>query len=306
MGVAHNKTARNLKDYIIEEGKAKRSLDIDIKDLEAMTARNIPLQDNFCDCGLFLLGYVEKFLQNPTDFVRKVLTRDMDAEKDWPEMDPRQMRHNIREILQQEYKKQADARLAEKEKRKAELKRKRREKEQLANGAAAQPTSSQPAPDAPPNSQPAPEQPKAPERIKAPEQPKTPKAAPTPPPSKVHPDVVIYHTPAKPKARKVPVTSESNPTKPRQKPLPQAPETAEEQTLVGRLLATLDSQQEDDEMLDQPQEPRPEHEESVIEIPDSQPSQRGQVSPEMSFRGQLNPAVTPGDRKGRKRSRELT
>ncbi|KAJ9660611.1 hypothetical protein H2201_006869 [Coniosporium apollinis] len=305
LGVAHNKTARNLKDYIIEEGKAKRSLDIDIKDLEAMTARNIPLQDNFCDCGLFLLGYVEKFLQNPTEFVRKVLTRDMDAEKDWPEMDPRQMRHNIREILQQEYKKQADARLAEKEKRKAELRRRKKEREQLAKDAAAQPTSSQPAPDAPPTSQPAPEQPKAPEQIKASEQPKTPKAAPTPPPSKVHPEVVIYHTPIKPKARNDPVASEAKTPKPRQKPLPQAPETAAEQDLVGNLLATLNSQ-EDHEMLDQPQEPLAAQDQSVVEIPDSQPSPHGQVSPEASFKGQLKPAATPGDRKRTKRSRELT
>jgi sentrin-specific protease 7 len=40
-----------------------------------VTAKQIPQQDNFSDCGLFLLGYVEKFLESPEKFVEKVVER---------------------------------------------------------------------------------------------------------------------------------------------------------------------------------------------------------------------------------------
>lgn len=83
----------------MEEAKSKRQLEIDVKDISGMTAKQIPEQDNFCDCGLFLLGYVEKFLQNPRDLVNNILQRNLNVEKDWPDMVPTRMRSNIRELL---------------------------------------------------------------------------------------------------------------------------------------------------------------------------------------------------------------
>lgn len=64
-----------------------------------MTASGIPLQDNYWDCGLFLLGYMEKFFQDPKVFVMKILRREMDAKKDWPDMVPSQMRQTMRGTL---------------------------------------------------------------------------------------------------------------------------------------------------------------------------------------------------------------
>ncbi len=81
------------------EGKAKRNLDITIKEVPAMTVKDIPLQENFCDCGLFLLGYVAKFLHEPREFVTKVLRREYDVNKDWPEMDASEMRTEIRKLI---------------------------------------------------------------------------------------------------------------------------------------------------------------------------------------------------------------
>lgn len=81
-----------------------------------MTAKQIPEQDNFCDCGLFLLGYMEKFLQNPRELVNNILQRNLDVEKDWPDMRPTKMRNNIRDILIKMGEEQEQARkLAHKE-----------------------------------------------------------------------------------------------------------------------------------------------------------------------------------------------
>ncbi|KAI9822617.1 MAG: hypothetical protein M1827_000336 [Pycnora praestabilis] len=108
LGLAHSPTIRNLKDYLFQEGKFKRQLDVKVEN--GMTAKAIPLQQNYCDCGLFLLGYVEKFLQDPQGFVNKVLLRTMDEEKDWPEMDASKMRVRIRELVVNLHQEQKEGR----------------------------------------------------------------------------------------------------------------------------------------------------------------------------------------------------
>ena len=101
LGFGHPPTVRNLKLYLQEEGKVKRGLDIDIGNISGMTAtaKQIPRQDNYCDCGLFLLGYMEKFMRNPRDLATRLLTRQIDADSDWPEMNPQAMRVALRELL---------------------------------------------------------------------------------------------------------------------------------------------------------------------------------------------------------------
>ncbi|KAF2230383.1 hypothetical protein EV356DRAFT_473620, partial [Viridothelium virens] len=64
-----------LKEYLIAEGKSRRSMDISSKDIQGINAKHIPTQDNYCDCGLYLLGYVSRFLEEPQDFVRKIVSR---------------------------------------------------------------------------------------------------------------------------------------------------------------------------------------------------------------------------------------
>ncbi|KAI9781020.1 MAG: hypothetical protein M1835_004376 [Candelina submexicana] len=99
LGLPHPATARNLKEYIVLEGKSKRNFDVQVKDIPAKTVKNIPLQENYCDCGLFLLGYVAKFLQEPREFVGKVLNNGYDVSNDWPELDASEMRANIRSMI---------------------------------------------------------------------------------------------------------------------------------------------------------------------------------------------------------------
>jgi len=93
----HSTTCTNLKQYLVAEAKAKLNIDIDPPAQIGMTAKNIPKQNNFCDCGLFLLGYVETFLKKPDEFIHGILQNQVDVELKWPEAP--EMRNNIRNII---------------------------------------------------------------------------------------------------------------------------------------------------------------------------------------------------------------
>jgi sentrin-specific protease 7 len=97
----HAKAVRVLKDYILEEGRAKRGIEATIEQKTFYVKSNhIPMQENFSDCGVFLLGYAEKFFANPREFSNRLLSREMDTETDWPNMNASEMRHDMRKILQ--------------------------------------------------------------------------------------------------------------------------------------------------------------------------------------------------------------
>ncbi|KAH0541762.1 hypothetical protein FGG08_003784 [Glutinoglossum americanum] len=113
LGLTHSITARNLKEYLIEEGKSKRQLQVAIEDISAMNSKEIPLQDNFCDCGIYLLSYIEKFLKDPKRFVSGILRREMDRNSDWPDLNPSVKRDHLRKLLLDLYKEQNDARKRE-------------------------------------------------------------------------------------------------------------------------------------------------------------------------------------------------
>ncbi|KAL8895124.1 MAG: hypothetical protein Q9192_003831 [Flavoplaca navasiana] len=99
-GTAHAQTVRVLKQYLREEANDKRGqMEFDEKELQGVTAKQIPQQDNFCDCGLYLLGYMEKFFENPREFIDKIMRRQWDVVKDWPNLGPSIMRTNLRNLL---------------------------------------------------------------------------------------------------------------------------------------------------------------------------------------------------------------
>ncbi|KAF3479523.1 Ulp1 protease family protein [Arthroderma uncinatum] len=99
-------TIRILRDYLKEEAQAKRSLTINDTRIKGMNAKQIPHQPNFSDCGLYLLAYLEKFVQNPDAFVKSVLRREMDRNKDWPAMKPGLFRSRLRKFLLDLYEEQ--------------------------------------------------------------------------------------------------------------------------------------------------------------------------------------------------------
>ncbi|KAH7396416.1 hypothetical protein BKA66DRAFT_438349 [Pyrenochaeta sp. MPI-SDFR-AT-0127] len=100
LGQTRSGTVRALKDWLSAEGEAKRGMEATIKEKGYYPkASQIPMQNNWTDCGVYLLGYVEKFFQNPDEFKNKLLTGEMSAKEDWPELKPGDMRTNMREII---------------------------------------------------------------------------------------------------------------------------------------------------------------------------------------------------------------
>ena len=99
LAVAHAPTVRTLKDYLKAEAHSKRSMAFDDSQLKGMTAVGIPKQDNYCDCGPYLLGYMDKFLEDPKDFMEKTMRKQLDPERDWPQLDPSNLRSSIRELI---------------------------------------------------------------------------------------------------------------------------------------------------------------------------------------------------------------
>lgn len=122
LGYSHATETRNLKDYLKAEAEAKRSMELDTKELQGMTAKGIPEQTNFCDCGLYLVGYVEQFAKNPREFITKVLTRQLDKQADFACFDPSAKRDEIRDELLNLSKEQDAAHKAKKSTKKTNAK----------------------------------------------------------------------------------------------------------------------------------------------------------------------------------------
>ena len=98
LDMAHSATCTNLRDYLIAEAKSKRGVDLTAPRPLGMKSTKIPIQKNYCDCGLFLLSYVEEFLTNPDQFTNDILQRvDMEVEYEFKKAS--EMRNHIRELL---------------------------------------------------------------------------------------------------------------------------------------------------------------------------------------------------------------
>ncbi|KAI4156385.1 MAG: hypothetical protein LQ340_000321 [Diploschistes diacapsis] len=111
LGFAHPPAVRALREYLIEEAKEKRGgMTFDASEIKGMTAKGIPQQSNFSDCGLYLLGYMDKFVEDPRDFVTRLLQKQYDEAKDWPKLRPSDMRAQVRELIQGLHKDQESER----------------------------------------------------------------------------------------------------------------------------------------------------------------------------------------------------
>lgn len=95
----HSQEVKNLKQYVVHEGRDKRGLEFEYTELKGMNARGLPQQTNFCDCGVYLIGYMEAFLRDPAEFVRKVMSRELDHNNDFADFDPSKKRAEIRDRL---------------------------------------------------------------------------------------------------------------------------------------------------------------------------------------------------------------
>ncbi|KAL2372786.1 hypothetical protein RJZ57_002742 [Blastomyces gilchristii] len=101
-----SETIRILQEYVIEEGKSKRSLIINSKNIEGMAAKGIPQQSNTFNCGLYLLAYLEKSIQNPGDFVTKLLHNRTNEDVDRSMLRSDLFRQRLQVVLPALYKEQ--------------------------------------------------------------------------------------------------------------------------------------------------------------------------------------------------------
>ncbi|GFG25754.1 ubiquitin-like-specific protease 2 [Aspergillus udagawae] len=106
LNLSRSPTISVLRNYLREEAQSKRGLEIDTTLIKGMKAQEIPLQPNYSDCGLYLLAYVEKFVQDPDTFVTKLLRRDMREENDWPPLRSGLLRSRLRKFLDDLYDEQ--------------------------------------------------------------------------------------------------------------------------------------------------------------------------------------------------------
>lgn len=91
---------RALKDWVAAEGAERRNMEAVIRENGYYPKGDqIPTQSNFSDCGVYLMGYAERFFQDPDEFKTKLLLGEMTAEEDWPQLKPAEMRNNLRDIL---------------------------------------------------------------------------------------------------------------------------------------------------------------------------------------------------------------
>jgi hypothetical protein len=97
LGGRHSSTCTNLKDYLVLEARAKLGIDIPRPGAIGTTAKGIPLQDNYCDCGVFLPNYVEMFLKDPDTFISRTLQNQVSGDMEWPKAPETRIR--IRELL---------------------------------------------------------------------------------------------------------------------------------------------------------------------------------------------------------------
>lgn len=101
-------TIKILREYICREAVSKRGVELDPSKVKGMRARDIPLQPNFWDCGLYLLAYLEKFVQSPDWFITKVLQRSMSCNDDWPPLGSGLLRYRFGKFLDELYEEQRE------------------------------------------------------------------------------------------------------------------------------------------------------------------------------------------------------
>ncbi|KAI2623450.1 hypothetical protein GGS21DRAFT_494291 [Xylaria nigripes] len=96
LGAPHSPTCNYLRQYLASELRDKRGIEIDTSSAKGSTAKDVPEQTNHCDCGLFLLGYIQQFLVDPDAFISSILQRD--GQIPW-RLNPPELRSNIRNLI---------------------------------------------------------------------------------------------------------------------------------------------------------------------------------------------------------------
>lgn len=94
LGSAHPKTCGALRSYLAQEALDKKKVD-EIGTIAGMKAKSIPLQDNWCDCGIYVLAYIRQFLANPDDCLQRILQKEPTGWK----VEASEQRKSLRQLI---------------------------------------------------------------------------------------------------------------------------------------------------------------------------------------------------------------
>lgn len=126
LGSSHSKTCQILRRYLVEEAKFRKNFESpEFERKIGLTAKNIPSQANFCDCGVFLLGYAQRFLEDPDGFVGTILQR---GRPEWT-VDPSELRNQVRDTIFRLHGNYREEMAQRKQERKQMRKKEREEKQ---------------------------------------------------------------------------------------------------------------------------------------------------------------------------------
>ncbi|THH27755.1 hypothetical protein EUX98_g6430 [Antrodiella citrinella] len=86
LGSKHPKACSLLSEYLVMEAKDKKGLDQTSQPIGRMAL--VPYQPNYCDCGVYVLHFARKFMEDPKKFTNLILTRPRnylapDRARDW-------------------------------------------------------------------------------------------------------------------------------------------------------------------------------------------------------------------------------
>jgi hypothetical protein len=101
LGAAHSPVCTNLRDYLICEAKERGKGDIMGRTIPplGMTVRGLPEQTNSSDCGVFLLEYMEKFMEDPESFIHDVFQARITQDTHFPNFLASRKRAQLRKLI---------------------------------------------------------------------------------------------------------------------------------------------------------------------------------------------------------------
>ncbi|RUS15424.1 hypothetical protein BC937DRAFT_92464 [Endogone sp. FLAS-F59071] len=97
LGSKHPTVSKTIKKYLTSEAKEKRKVDVNLEMLTCIYAK-VPKQTNHCDCGVYLLHYVEKFLGDPEKYLQLLVNKE-DNKQAWSPSEIHSKREYIRNVI---------------------------------------------------------------------------------------------------------------------------------------------------------------------------------------------------------------
>ncbi|KAL8391975.1 hypothetical protein RB595_002260 [Gaeumannomyces hyphopodioides] len=149
LGSAHSPACTHLKQYLCEELLDKKKQQVIMPSTFGLTAKAIPLQSNYWDCGAYLLSYIDFLMKDPDASIKAILEKRSPG---WC-VDASKIRSEIRDVIIKEHaayqkKEEATAKAKQENKR---LRKERAAASSVAGSSPAQPISEAvPLPSSPP------------------------------------------------------------------------------------------------------------------------------------------------------------